>query len=211
MSPMRVHIASCVVVLLAGCSALRESSPPVLVHSAQIGLAVREYVEATRALADDAGLLAYYPESAALNTGRKHLLSRRGQSASELYNVQIAATEPAPLHRARSDVNHFIRTGGAAAAMLCQAYLARLSDRADLLAYLKDEYGYVNDLTNTAFAIFTASATASHVLGAVDTFVNSSIDRCTHAGLKALIDKSVQNTTINVGLGGVVSVTAPKQ
>lgn len=152
-----------------------------------------------------------------------------------------------------ADVDDFIVTGTATAFMLCQDYIGGLADRTDYLEYLRRQFGFAGTLANTAFVIWNASSTARSLLGAANSFVNSSFDnyeqykffkptdeavldvakqaqtqlreyylkplnrpvnfadalwamhniehQCTHAGIKALIDKTVANATLEVSEG----------
>ncbi|MBV8568874.1 MAG: hypothetical protein JO273_25815 [Methylobacteriaceae bacterium] len=184
MDTFRVFIAIGFGLAVAGCNTLRptDTTPPLLVDPGQVELAVRAYVEATRALAVESGLttgqLVANASATAPTNSFKSFLSTRGAPAASLAVELPGDSVPilVPPHLDPDLVIHFLRTGSAAAFILCQEYVAGLADKTDLLEYLRKEYNYAGTLTSTAFAIFRASSTAKSVLDAVNSFANNSLD-----------------------------------
>jgi hypothetical protein len=172
--------------LASGCSTT-DSTPPVLVDSGQVALAVATYVQATTALASSVGFsVAIQPPPPALKQGltaraapASPVTVSMSSSSGNFSSSESAVPVPVPALPADlkpADVTSFLRTGKAAASILCQEYIANLSDRAELLNYLKKEYGFAGTLTTTAFAIFKASNTALNTFNAANSFINSSTD-----------------------------------
>jgi hypothetical protein len=160
----------------SGCSTM-DSTPPVLVDAGQVALAVATYVQATTALAESVGFsVAMQPAVPPLKQG---LTARAAAASPVTVSLNSPASNPGlspsgPLSPAAVSV--FLKTGKAAASILCQEYISNLSDKAELLNYLKKEYGFAGTLTTTAFAIFKASNTALNTFNAANSFVNSSTD-----------------------------------
>jgi hypothetical protein len=167
--------------LLASGCAISDSTPPLLVDTGQVALAVASYVQATTALAESVGFsVAVQPAIPSLKQGLTaraapaspmtvSLTSPQDNSATSPSRPPVAALNPGA-------VAIFLKTGKAAASMLCQEYIANLSDRAELLNYLKKEYGFAGTLATTAFEIFKASNTALNTFNAANSFINSSVD-----------------------------------
>ena len=286
-----VCVALSMSVSLGGCGSLRtDSSPSVLVDSDQLSLAIYAYVEATRQLADDGGFTSadLVPKSKMTSMGSSiaGFSSVGGPAADDTVdinqkfpsnagpdNTKTVFPKPTFIDSAfsgatttvvvapTSDLEYFLRTGTAAAGMLCQEYVAGLADKQDLLSYLKKQFGFTGTLVSTAFAIYNASSISKSVLEAGTSFVDSSVDsygdyrflspsdesvldialqaqhalfkiytdpsdtkklkpktfsealaamhniehQCTRAGLRALINKSVQNVQLQVNDNGQVT------
>jgi predicted nucleic acid-binding protein len=265
--------------LLVSSCTTTDSTPAVLVDSGQVALAVATYVQATAGLANSVGFsVAIQP---AVPTLKSSLTARAAPASPVTVSLNSTASNsgslispvsppvPAPIPPVAvlnpAAVTIFLKTGKAAASILCQEYIANLSDRAELLNYLKKEYGFAGTLTTTAFAIFKASNTTLNTFNAANAFINTSADaysdyryfkisdevllqvalraqaallasytstsgklmpttlaealaamhniehQCSHAGLRALINQTVSNSSIVVDADSGVVTSPPSK
>jgi hypothetical protein len=167
-------------------------NPVAVVGEDQTNLAIRVFFDASARLAQTEGHLGVAVQRRFLSgtaqkvliggTDGPYYLCGYDGDASDRSSCSSGATAP-PQRAVGLDtgnqlelIGNYVKTGWIASRLVCRNYLAGLSEKNDLFEVLKRQFNITGGLAQLALEIAKASGRAIAIVGAAQSFVNSTID-----------------------------------
>jgi hypothetical protein len=164
---------------LCGCAALIPGPLETAVGQDQVDLAIRGFLDSSAILARAFSYEAYVdvvPVRAAANKitgiGNKRTFVLEANCPIEGQALCSLPHPAAPI----GAVTNYVRNGWHLSQLLCRNYLAGLSDKNSAFSAIKKEFNIAGGLAQLTMAAAKASARSIAYFGAVEAFVNASLE-----------------------------------